>query len=125
MPNVLLVDDEPNLRLTMAEFLKRAGYSVLTAADYESAAVHKVEDLDVAVVDINLPGKSGIQLLQKLSSAQIYVPVIMITGEPNLSVMPEIVRAGAYDFIAKPIVKDMLLSAGARAPGQNRLTDEK
>ena len=125
MPNVLLVDDEPSLRLTMAEFLKRAGYSVLTAADYDSAAVHKPEDLDVAVVDINLPGKSGIQLLQKLSGAQIYVPVIMITGEPNLSVIPEIVRAGAYDFIAKPIVKDMLLSAVARAADKKRLTDDK
>ena len=125
MPNVLLVDDEPSLRLTMAEFLKRAGYSVLTAADYDSAAVYRAEDLDVAVVDINLPGKSGIQLLQKLSGAEIYVPVIMITGEPNLSVMPEIVRAGAYDFIAKPIVKDMLLSAVARAAEKKRLTDDK
>lgn len=125
MPNVLLVDDEPSLRLTMAEFLKRAGYSVLTAADYDGAAVHKAEDLDVAVVDINLPGKNGIQLLQKLSGAQVYVPVIMITGEPNLSVIPEIVRAGAYDFIAKPIVKDMLLSAVARAAEKKRLTDDK
>lgn len=125
MPNVLLVDDEPSLRLTMAEFLKRAGYSVMTAADYDSAAVYKVGDLDVAVIDINLPGKNGIQLLQKLSDAEVYVPVIMITGEPNLSVMPEIVRAGAYDFIAKPIVKDMLLSAVARAAEKKRLTDEK
>jgi len=49
----------------------------------------------------------------------------MITGEPNLSVIPEIVRAGAYDFIAKPIVKDMLLSAVARAAEKKRLTDDK
>ena len=125
MPNVLLVDDEPSIRLTMGEFLKRAGYSVSTAADYDSAAVHKAEDLDVAVVDINLPGKSGIQLLQKLCSAEIYVPVIMITGEPNLSVIPEIVRAGAYDFIAKPIVKDVLLNAVGRAAEKKRLTDDK
>jgi signal transduction histidine kinase len=125
MPNVLLVDDEPSIRLTMGEFLKRAGYSVSTAADYDSAVVHKAEDLDVAVVDINLPGKSGIQLLQKLCAAEIYVPVIMITGEPNLSVIPEIVRAGAYDFIAKPIVKDVLLNAVGRAVEKKRLTDEK
>ena len=125
MPNVLLVDDEPSIRLTMGEFLKRAGYSVLTAADYDSAVVHKVEDLDVAVIDINLPGKSGIQLLQKIRDAQIYVPVIMITGEPNLSVIPEIVRAGAYDFIAKPIVKDVLLNAVGRAAEKKRLTDEQ
>lgn len=125
MPNVLLVDDEASLRLTMGEFLKRAGYSVFTAADYDSAAVYKAEDLDVAVIDINLPGKSGIQLLQQLCSADVYLPIIMITGEPNLSVMPDIVRAGAYDFIAKPIVKDVLLKAVARAAEKKRLTDEK
>ena len=125
MPTVLLVDDEPSIRLTMGEFLKRAGYAVLTAADYNSAVVHNVEDLDVAVIDINLPGKNGIQLLQKIRDAEIYVPVIMITGEPNLSVIPEIVRSGAYDFIAKPIVKDVLLNAVGRAAEKKRLIDEK
>src|SRR5687768_8403781 len=125
MPKVLLVDDEPSIRLTMGEFLKRAGYSVLTAGDYESATAQKTEDLDVAVIDINLPGKNGIQLLQELRAAETYIPVIMITGEPNLSVIPEIVRAGAYDFIAKPIVKDVLLNAVARAADKKRLTDEK
>ena len=125
MPNVLLVDDEPSIRLTMGEFLRRAGYSVLIAADYDSAVTHKAEDLDVAVIDINLPGKSGIQLLQELSKTETYIPVIMITGEPNISLIPEIVRAGAYDFIAKPIVKDVLLNAVARAAEKKRLSDEK
>jgi signal transduction histidine kinase len=125
MSKVLLVDDEPSIRLTMGEFLKRAGYSVLTAADYDSAAVHHAEDLDVAVIDINLPGKSGIQLLQEIRGAEVHVPVIMITGEPNLSVIPEIVRARAYDFIAKPIVKDVLLNAVGRAADKKRLMDEK
>lgn len=125
MPNVLVVDDEPSIRLTMGEFLKRAGYGVLTAPDYESAVLHEADDLDVAVIDINLPGKSGVQLLQKLGSAETYIPVIMITGEPNLSVLPEIVRAGAYDFIAKPITKDVLLNVVGRAAEKKRLTDEK
>jgi signal transduction histidine kinase len=125
MPNVLLVDDEPSLRLTMGEFLKRAGYTVLSAADYESAAMRKTEEIDVAVIDINLPGKSGIELLKKLCCLDIYIPVIMITGEPNLSLIPEIVQAGAYDFIAKPIIKDVLLNAVARAAEKKRLTDEK
>ena len=125
MPNVLLVDDEPSIRLTMGEFLKRAGYSVAIAADYDSAAVHNADGIDVAVIDINLPGKSGVQLLQKLCAADTYIPVIMITGEPNLTIIPEIVRAGAYDFIAKPIVKDVLLNAVARAAEKKRLTDEK
>ena len=125
MSKVLLVDDEPSIRLTMGEFLKRAGYAVITAGDYESAVVHPAQELDVAVIDINLPGKNGIQLLQKIHDAEIYVPVIMITGEPNLSVIPEIVRSGAYDFIAKPIVKDVLLNAVGRAAEKKRLIDEK
>lgn len=125
MSNVLLVDDEPSIRLTMGEFLKRAGYTVLLAPDYDTAVKHNADGLDVAVIDINLPGKSGIHLLQKLQTADIYIPVIMITGEPNLSVIPEIVRSGAYDFIPKPIVKDVLLSAVARAAEKKRLTDEK
>ena len=125
MPNVLLVDDEPSLRLTMGEFLKRAGYTVFSAADYESAMTHGAEGIDVAVIDINLPGKSGIELLKQLCCGETYIPVIMITGEPNLSVIPEIVRAGAYDFIAKPIIKDVLLNAVARAAEKKRLTDEK
>ena len=125
MPNVLLVDDEPSIRLTMGEFLKRAGYSVTAAANFETAVMQKPEAIDVAVIDINLGGKSGIELLQILCSGEVYIPVIMITGEPNLSVIPEIVRAGAYDFIAKPIIKDVLLNAVARAAEKKRLTDEK
>jgi signal transduction histidine kinase len=125
MPNVLLVDDEPSIRLTMGEFLKRAGYCVFTAADFDSAVDYRAEDLDVAVIDINLPGKNGIHLLQKFSGAETYLPVIMITGEPNISLIPEIVRAGAYDFIAKPITKDLLLNVVGRAAEKKRLTDEK
>jgi signal transduction histidine kinase len=109
----------------MSEFLKRAGYEVAVAADYESAALLGNPSFDVAVVDINLPGRSGIELLRKINSGEPYVPVIVITGEPNLSTIPEIVRAGAYDFIAKPVVKDVLLKAVERAFEKKRLSDEK
>src|SRR6185295_10601012 len=70
-------------------------------------------------------GGSGIELLKELNSGDSYVPVIMITGEPNLSVIPEIVRAGAYDFLAKPIVKEVLLKAVGRATEKKVLTAEK
>jgi two-component system sensor histidine kinase HydH len=126
MPKILLVDDEPSIRLTMSEFLRRAGYEVAAAADFsEACALTADGPVDAAVVDINLPGKSGIELLEELGSREPYVPVIMITGEPSLALVPEIVRAGAYDFIAKPVVKDVLLKAVARAVEKKRLTDEK
>jgi PAS domain S-box-containing protein len=81
--------------------------------------------VDVAVVDVNLPGRSGIDLLREFSEREPYVPVIMITGEPNVSHLPEIVRSGAYDFIAKPVLKDVITRAVARAAEKKRLGDEK
>jgi signal transduction histidine kinase len=125
MFRVLLVDDEPSLRLTLTEFLKRAGYEVFAAADFQSALLLGSGSFDIAVIDINLPGRSGIELLQEINSRESYVPVIMITGEPNLSVMPEIVRAGAYDFLAKPVVKEVLLKAVGRATEKKLLSAEK
>lgn len=125
MFRVLVVDDEPSLRLTLTEFLKRAGYEVFAAADFQSAVQLGNASFDVAVIDINLPGRSGIELLQRINSRESYVPVIMITGEPNLSVIPEIVRAGAYDFLAKPILKDVLLKAVGRATEKKLLSEEK
>lgn len=125
MFRVLLVDDEPSLRLTLTEFLRRAGYEVFAAPDFQSALMLRSGSFDVAVIDINLPGRSGIELLQVINSREPYVPVIMITGEPNLSVFPEIVRAGAYDFLAKPVVKEVLLKAVGRASEKKLLSAEK
>ncbi len=125
MFRVLLVDDEPSLRMTLTEFLKRAGYEVFAAPDFQSALLVHSGSFDVAVIDINLPGRSGIELLQEINSREPFVPVIMITGEPNLSVIPEIVRAGAYDYLAKPVVKEVLLKAVGRATEKKLLTAEK
>ena len=125
MFRVLLVDDEPSLRLTLTEFLKRAGYDVIAAPDFPSAMMVGQGSYDVAVIDINLPGRSGIELLHEINSRESYVPVIMITGEPNLSVFPEIVRAGAYDFLPKPVVKEVLLKAVGRAIEKKLLSAEK
>jgi PAS domain S-box-containing protein len=127
MPKVLIVDDEPSIRLTLAEFLRRAGFEPLVASDAAQAGAYfaSSDGVDVAVVDINLQGQSGIELLRELSARYPELPVIMITGEPNISQLPEIVRAGAYDFLAKPVVKDAIIRAVARAAEKKRLGDEK
>jgi PAS domain S-box-containing protein len=126
MAKILLVDDEPNIRWTMAELLKREGYEALTASDFDSAvSILENNSLDAAIVDIILPRKSGIELLKEMSSREPSIPVIMITGEPNISQIPEIVRAGAYDFISKPVIKDALLKVVSKAVEKKRLVDEK
>ena len=124
---VLIVDDEPSIRLTFAEFLRRAGFEPLTASDAAQGAELFGADggVDVAVVDINLPGRGGIELLRELRERDPRVPVIVITGEPNVSHLPEIVRAGAYDFLPKPVLKDTITRAVARAAEKKRLDDEK
>lgn len=122
---VLIVDDEPSIRLTLAEFLRREGFEPITAADAAQGAALFGEGVEVAVVDINLPGRSGIELLRELRERDPRVPIIVITGEPNVSHLPEIVRGGAYDFLPKPVLKESITRAVARAAEKKRLDDEK
>lgn len=122
---ILIVDDEPSIRLTLAEFLRREGFEPLIASDAAQGSALFGEGVEAAVVDINLPGRSGIELLRELRERDPRVPVIVITGEPNVAHLPEIVRAGAYDFIAKPVLKDAITRAVARAAEKKRLDDEK
>lgn len=124
MLKVLVVDDEPSIRLTVAEFLRRDGYEVAVAPDL-AAAAGLAGGIDVAVVDVNLPDGSGIDLVRRLDEREPFVPVIIITGEPQLARISEIIRAGAYDFLVKPIYKDVLLKAVSRAAEKKRLVDEK
>jgi PAS domain S-box-containing protein len=125
MPKVLIIDDEPSIRLTLAEFLRREGFETLVAADAAQGSALFDSRVDVAVVDVNLPGRSGIELLREFSGREPHVPIIMITGEPDISLLPEIVRSGAYDFIAKPVLKDVITRAVARAVEKKRLGEEK
>jgi signal transduction histidine kinase len=126
MARVLLVDDEPNIRWTLAEFLRRQGFDPVTAPDYESAVgILRNQDVDVAVVDILLPGKSGIDLLKEICGWQKYIPVLMMTGEPDVERLPEILRAGACDYMTKPVVKDALIEAVSRALDKKHAVDEK
>jgi signal transduction histidine kinase len=126
MARVLLVDDEPNIRWTLGEFLRRQGFDPVTAPDYESAVgILRNQDVDVAVIDILLPGKSGIELLKEICGSQKYIPVLMMTGEPDLERVPEILRAGACDYMTKPVVKDTLIEAVSRALDKKHAVDER
>jgi PAS domain S-box-containing protein len=126
MPQILVVDDEPSIRFTVSEFLRREGYAVVAAADYDAALAAFAEgDFDAAIIDIVLPRKGGVLLLEELHRRAPDLPVVMMTGEPNITILPELVRAGAYDFLTKPVTKDVLLRAAGRAVERKRLSDQK
>ncbi len=126
MSTILIVDDEQSIRDTIARLLTMNGYEAITARDSDQAReIIASRGVDVVVTDIVLPKASGVDLLQHLRSAAPDVPVIMMTGEPTLETAIEAVRAGAYDYLTKPIGKNLILTAVRRAATFKRLLDEK
>ncbi|MDM8539906.1 response regulator [Desulfococcaceae bacterium HSG7] len=126
MGNILIVDDEKSIRITLREFLLNEGHKVTVAEDADTAMkVLENEDIDVVMTDIIMPRVTGVDLLKTLRRASPYVQVIMITGEPTLETATESLRAGAFDYIAKPVTKDLAVKTVSNAMKVKTLGDEK
>ncbi|MEE8390313.1 MAG: GAF domain-containing protein, partial [Anaerolineae bacterium] len=122
----LVVDDELSIRETFQAFLEDEGYDVTVAADFFEAESFLAEhSYDVVVLDIVLPRVSGLNLLRRVRQVDESIPVIMITGEPDVSTAAESVRHGAYDYIAKPVTQKILNRVVGRAVEKKRLLDDK
>ncbi|MFN7698587.1 MAG: sigma-54-dependent transcriptional regulator, partial [Deltaproteobacteria bacterium] len=107
---VLVVDDEKNIRRTIRMVLEGADIEVLEASSAEEAlATVETEDLDAVVLDVRLPGMSGVDALKKLRARREFVPVIMISGHASVADAVEAVLQGATDFLEKPLDRDRLL----------------
>ncbi len=126
MPNILIIDDEEGVRITLKKIMEREGYQVDTAADFVDA----IQLLDknsyhTVITDILLPGMSGLDLLRAIKERDQELPVIVITGEPNLETAKESIRYGAYDYIEKPVTKDNLPPIVGRSVDKKVLMEEK
>ena len=106
----LIVDDEPAIRQVLAASLIKAGHNVDQAANAEQA-LEKLNrnDIDVAVCDIAMPGMNGIDLLKRVQGAGINTTFIMITAFASMETAIQAMRAGAYDYITKPLRHEELL----------------
>jgi PAS domain S-box-containing protein len=104
--------------------LERAGYSVLTAGDYEEFK-QVMTDCDVVLCDIILQGDDGLHALEWTRQNYPNTAVIMMTGKPTYETAAEAIRLGAYDYLAKPIDKDALLLTIERAVRHRHLRLEK
>ncbi|MBU0943612.1 MAG: sigma-54-dependent Fis family transcriptional regulator [Proteobacteria bacterium] len=124
---ILIVDDEESLRHTFQIFLKREGYGpVVMASNFEEAVSELTSrPFDLIISDIVLGGSSGIDLLKRIRELGILSPVIMITGYPTVNTASEAVRFGAFDYIQKPVDKEILLKTTRLALQQHRLQQEK
>lgn len=108
--HILIVDDEPSLRQTMARILQRAGYEVTTAADGKEALTLVSEHIfDLLYLDIRMPDMNGLELLKTIHAKFPDLPVILFTAQPDLNSAVEALRRGATDYLLKPLKPQTVL----------------
>jgi len=104
---ILVVDDEHLIRWSLEQNLKKQGYEVLTAGNGEEAVkVFREEQPDMILLDIQLPGISGLEVLEKVKEIDEETIVIMVTAHGGLETAVTAMRLGAYDYINKPFNLD-------------------
>lgn len=119
---LLIVDDERSMRDLLETAMKLKGYSVATAEDAQQAMeLVARSDVDVVLTDVRMPGVSGLQLCDELQKTRPDIPVVVMTAFGSLETAVSAMRAGAYDFITKPIEMDVLALTMHRAVERRRL----
>lgn len=123
---ILIIEDEEILRFTFKSFLVKCGHDVATASNYEEALYEISAAVpDLIIADIILKGHTGLDILREARTRQLNCPVVMITGKPSIETASEAVRLGAYDYLVKPVEKDVLLKIAEQALKYKFITDEK
>lgn len=121
MKKILVVDDSQSIRNEVSEALGPAGYGVLQAADATEAlaCVAKHQDIAIVVLDVNMPGMSGIDVLEHLQQLRPKrdLPVLMLTTEAERSLVDRARKAGAKGWLVKPVKPHLLVSAITRLVG--------
>jgi DNA-binding response OmpR family regulator len=107
---VLVVDDEQNIRLTLSALLSRAGHSVTAAASGEEAvALFERQSFDLMLVDLQMPGINGIQVVERLRSLGRDTAVIVLTGHGSLETAIEGMHQGVFDYMLKTSDPEQIL----------------
>jgi DNA-binding NtrC family response regulator len=109
MKPILIVDDEPIVRESIRDWLKDAGYEVATAETGEQALeMVQKEDFGVVILDVRLPGRTGLTVLKELKATKPRIKAIVITAYPTTEMSLEALKLGAVDYLVKPIAPEDL-----------------
>tara|TARA_B100000575_G_scaffold294178_1_gene308442 strand:- start:1636 stop:3003 length:1368 start_codon:yes stop_codon:yes gene_type:complete len=128
LKEILVIDDNPDIRYLICNILKEQNFEVRSAANYDQAVLEINKKLpDLAIIDIKLdkPDKDGIDLLKLVTKKNKLTPVIMISGHATVQIAVEATRLGAYEFIEKPFSKEKILNYVNRAIESLELKKEK
>jgi two-component system response regulator RegA len=112
LPSILLVDDDEVLRERLAQAIRARGYEVRTAGSAEEALREVArESPEMAVLDLKMPGMSGLDLLKELRTQDPSTRVLMLTGYGSIATAVQAVREGAVGYLPKPADADEILAA--------------
>ncbi len=102
--NILVADDEPSITESLAALLELEGYPTVTVNDGKKALQAMDEqDFSVVLVDLMMPGKTGIEILKEVKKRQLATEVIIITGQGSIDTAVKAMKEGAYDYLTKPV----------------------
>ncbi|HML18686.1 MAG TPA: sigma-54 dependent transcriptional regulator [Bryobacteraceae bacterium] len=122
-PRVLVVDDEENIGRSLKLILEREGYAVGTCSSVAEAKAHP-HRADAYLVDVRLPDGSGIDLVRWMKTHDYDAPILMISGHGTIADAVEATRAGAFDFLEKPLGRDKVLLSLRHALEESKLREE-
>jgi two-component system, NtrC family, response regulator AtoC len=119
---VLVVDDEESIRELLQESLSLWGYAVSTACDgVEALGLIRSHLFDAALLDIRMPRMDGLELLREIRRRNVAIPVVVMTGVPSVSTAVEALQQGAYDYLQKPLVLEVVRHLMARLTERRQL----
>ena len=122
---ILIVDDEANIRISLAGILEDEGFDTLGAASGEEGLeIVRKEPPDLVLLDIWMPGIDGMETLKRLKESHPFLPVIMMSGHGTIETAVKATKMGAYDFIEKPLSLEKILVTVANALAMSRLREE-
>src|SRR5512143_2070394 len=123
---VLIVDDEPNLRKILAAQLSRDGYDVLTAEDGEQVlTILRENHVGLVVTDRKMPKVDGMTLLREALREDPDLPIVMITAHGTVDTAVEALKTGAFDYLTKPFDKDEVRQIVGKALKTRELAGEE
>jgi FixJ family two-component response regulator len=109
---VFIVDDDAAVRDSLMLMIEQEGIHVKTfSSGEEFLAGYRSDTYGCAIIDIRMPGMDGLQLQHELSSRDIQLPIIFLTGHGDIPLSVKAIKAGAIDFLTKPVTRDSLLSS--------------
>jgi len=117
-PTIHLVDDDPSVRVSLSRLLRSAGYRVEQFGSAEELLLYRRQYPDVpgcAIVDLRLPGLSGLELQESLRQQKEKLPVVFLTGYGDIPTSVRAMKGEAVDFLTKPVCDEDLLAAVQRA----------